>query len=186
MNELMKLSREAQIILGCAVLYVIMSFLDWQQVCASGGGISVCGGTSEWHGVGLIAALLAVALLVWEVARLLGRKIPIGDFAPELISVALAIALLVFTVITFLSFNEFRHWPQWVGLILAIVIAIVAVQRGRSEGVEMPKMPASIGSGGGSSSSGGGSTAGPTSTDAGPSTPAAAPSDEGGERPQAT
>ena len=55
MDALMKLSREVQIVLGGAVLYVIFSFLDWQQV--SFGGISA--GLNEWHGIGVVAALLA-------------------------------------------------------------------------------------------------------------------------------
>ena len=58
-------------------------------------------------------------------------------------SAAFAIALLVFTVITFLDWSDFRHWPEWVGLLLSIVIAVVAFKRAKDEGVEMPKMPQS-------------------------------------------
>jgi hypothetical protein len=184
MNELMKLSRDSQIILGATVLYVILSFLDWQQFCATGGGIEICGGgINEWHGIGFLAALIAVVLLAWEIVKLLGVKIELGAVSPALISVALAIALLVFTVLTFLSHNEFRNWPQWVALIVSIVIAVVAVQRGRVEGVEIPKMASALGSGGGS---GGSTTAAPPSTPTGDSGPTVADGDEGGESPQAT
>ena len=59
-------------------------------------------------------------------------------------SAGFAIALLVFTVITFLDWSDFRHWPQWIGLLLSIVIAVVAFKRAKDEGVEMPKMPQSV------------------------------------------
>ncbi len=180
MNELMKLSRDAQIVLGGTVLYVILSFLDWQQYCASGGGVSVCAGRTEWHGIGVIGGLIALALLLWEVGRMLGVKIEVGALSPALISVALAVALLVFTVITFLSHSDFRHWPEWLALIVSILIAVAAMRRGRGEGVEMPKMPSAMGSGGGS---GGGSTGGGSSTSTGDSGSSAAGGDAGGEQP---
>jgi hypothetical protein len=142
MDMLKKLSPMAQVVLGGSVLYLIFSFLDWQQACGGPPGFHVCAGRSEWNGVGVIAGLLVVALLVWEVLRLLDVKLQLGNFTPALISVALALALLVFTVITFFSHNEFRHWPQWLGLILSIVIAVAAFMRGKDEGVRMPDLGA--------------------------------------------
>ncbi len=162
LNDLMKLSRDVQVVLGGALLYVILSFLDWQQVCYSGGGVSACGGVTEWHGIGIIGGLVAVALLLWEVGRVLGLKVELGALSPGLVSVGLALALLVFTVITFLSHSAFRHWPEWLALLISIVIAVFAVRRGRSEGVEMPNIGSAMGSGGsgGGGSSGGGSSGG--------------------------
>ena len=54
MNEFMKLARDAQIVLGAALLYVIISFLNWQQV--SVGPYTV--GLSEWSGIGYLAAII--------------------------------------------------------------------------------------------------------------------------------
>ena len=154
MERLMKLPRELQAVLGGSVLYLIFSFFDWQQV--SVGPFSA--GVTEWHGVGVIAGLLVIALLLWEAARLFEVKIELASLMPGLISVALALLLLVFTVITFLSHSAFRHWPEWGGLILSIVIAVAAVRRAKTEGVEMPKMPATgaigAGSAGAAASSG--------------------------------
>lgn len=190
MNDLMKLPREAQIVLVGTVLYVILSFLDWQQACAPGG--SICVGQTEWHGIGVLGALIAVALLLWEVGRVVGVKIELGALSPALISVVLAVALLVVTVITFLSHNEFRHWPEWTALIVSILIAVAAVRRGRGEGVEMPKMSSAMGSGGGSgggstggssTGAGGGSMGGGSSTGMGGSGSSAAGGDEGGAQP---
>ena len=133
MDMLKKLRIEEQVVLGGAVLYLIDSFFDWQQVSAFGFKV----GVSEWTGVGVIAGLFVVALLLWEAARLFKVEIPLGSLTPGLVSVALALLLLLFTVITFLSHNEFRHWPSWVGFLLSIAIAAAAVVRAKTEGVEM-------------------------------------------------
>lgn len=138
MDLIKRLSLTEQVMIGGSLLYVIFSFLDWQQACASGGGVEVCGGASEWHGVGVIAALLGIAVFAWEVSRRLGAAKQLGGISPELVSVALALLLTLFTVITFLTHNEFRHWPQWIGLLLSIVIGVAALTRGRAEGVAMP------------------------------------------------
>jgi hypothetical protein len=167
MNEFMKLARDAQIILGGALLLVILSFLDWQQVSA--GPFTV--GVTEWSGIGVLAALLALLLLAWEVGRVFKVNIPIGSLAPGLVSVGLALLLLVFTVITFLSHSVARHWPAWVGLIIAIVVAVFAFRRGKAEGVEMPNLSAMTSSGG--HSGGGGASGGGASTGGG----------SGGEQP---
>jgi hypothetical protein len=116
------------------VLYLIFSFLDWQQV--SGFGVTV--GRSEWNGVGIIAGLLAIALLLWEAARLFAVKVPLGSLSEGLVSLGIALLLALFTVITFLTHGTARHWPAWIGLLLSLAIAAAAVVRARGEGVELP------------------------------------------------
>ncbi len=161
----MKLSREMQVILGCAVLYVIFSFFDWQQVSDFG----ITYGRSEWTGLGIIAALLAIVLLAYELTRAFEVKVPLGEtITPGHASAGLAIALLVFTVLTFLTHGTARHWPAWIGLILSIVIAVFALKRAKDEGVTMPQLPKSTGSTGGGGTSAGGPPAAPSSTDAPP------------------
>lgn len=135
MDFVKKLSIELQVVLGCAVLYLIFSFLDWQQVSLFGHAY----GLSEWHGVGVVAGLLVIALLVWEVVRLFGPEVKLGTLSEGHVSVGLALLLAVFTLITFLSHSTARHWPAWIGLILSLVIAVAAVMRARAEGVEMPQ-----------------------------------------------
>jgi hypothetical protein len=134
MDVLKKLSRETQVVLGGGLLYLIVSFLDWQQV--SGFGITV--GRTEWNGIGIIAGLLVIALLVWEAARLFAVKVPLGGLSEGLVSVGLALLLALFTVITFATHGTARHWPAWVGLLLSLVIAACAVVRARGEGVKLP------------------------------------------------
>jgi hypothetical protein len=131
MDQLRRLSPTAQVVLGATVLYVIVSFLDWQQVSVLGTTL----GQTEWHGVGVIAGLLGVALLAWEIARTLEVNVDLGSVAQGLVSVVLAVLLLVFTFITFVSHDVARHWPAWVGLLLSIVIAVAGIARAREEGI---------------------------------------------------
>jgi hypothetical protein len=139
MDGLMKLPRDVQVVLGAGVLLLIDSFLNWQQYRLSFG---IIGGTidlSEWGGVGILAALLTVALVVWETARLFSPAISIGSLPEGVVSLLLALLVGLFTVITFLTHSAARHWPAWVGLILAIVIAVAAWSRARREGVQLPE-----------------------------------------------
>src|SRR5438132_7190847 len=99
MDAFMKLSREAQVVLGGGVLLLILSFLNWQGIDI--GPYSV--GVNEWHGIGVLAVLLVIALLAWEGMRLFGVKFSIGSMSDGLVSVGLALLAAVFTVITFLS-----------------------------------------------------------------------------------
>src|ERR1700722_11697922 len=138
MDSLMKQSREVQAILGGAVLYIIFSFFDWQQVSFStsfGGGSF---GYSEWSGFGIIAALVAIVLLVWEIARLVNFQVNLGSMSAGQISAGLALLLLLTTVITFLTHGTARHWPAYVGLLLSLVIAGAAFVRAKAEGVTIP------------------------------------------------
>jgi len=135
MDSFKNLSREAQMVLGGGVLFLIISFLDWQQVSLLGNAY----GLSLWHGIGVVAGLLVIALLVWEAGRLFDVKVQLGTLSEGLVSVGLALVLALFTLIAFLNKDTARHWPAWIGLILAVVIAVAAVARARAEGVEMPR-----------------------------------------------
>ena len=162
MDSFKNLSREAQVVLGGGLLLLIISFLDWQQVSL---GIAGTYGLSLWHGVGVVAGLLIIALLLWEAGRLFAVKVQLGTLSEGLISLALALLLALFTVIAFFNKDTARHWPAWIGLILAIVIAVAAVIRARAEGVEVPR-----------ASSTAGTTAGipdPTPSESPPEAPAA-------------
>jgi hypothetical protein len=116
-----ELGRGTQLLLVAGILLLIDSFLDWQQVSAAG----ITAGASMWHGVGVVAGLLLIALLVWEVAQVTGvtRNLELPVSA-ALISVGLAVGTAAFTVIKFLVANEARHWPAWIGLILAVAVAV--------------------------------------------------------------
>jgi len=169
LETLKNLPREVQVVLGGSILYIIFSFFDWQQVSFNsdfGGGSF---GYSEWRGFGVITALVAIVLLVWEIGRLLNVQIGLGSVTPGQVSLGLALLLLLFTIITFGTHNEARHWPAWVGLVLSLVIAAAALMRAKVEGVAMPEIPRNISLG----SAGGGATA--AAPPPPPSPPPAAP-----------
>jgi len=135
MSELLsKLSRETQVVLGGTLLYLIFSFLDWQQISAFG----ISAGRSEWHGIGVVAGLCAIAVLLWEAIRVFQPATKLAGLEQGLVSAALVLALLLFTVITFFDHNVARHWPAWIGLVLSIVVALAALARAREEGVKLP------------------------------------------------
>ena len=98
-------------------------------------GVRVDYGFTEWNGIGVIACMSAIALIVWELARLAGVRLR-SDTA-GFISVALAVLLFLFTVLTFVSRGAGRQWPAWVGLALSAVIVGTAVLRARAEGVQL-------------------------------------------------
>ena len=120
-----ELSTASKLLIAASVLLLIDLFLNWQQACVQFAGTETCGGESGWSGIGFLVGILTLALLAWEVLRVLGMtanwNLPV---AANLVSAALAAAILVFTIIKFLADGEFRHWPAWLGLLLAIAIAV--------------------------------------------------------------
>ena len=118
------LSNGTKVLLVGGVILFIDTFLAWQQICVGAPGFHVCGKASGWHGIGVLMGLLVIALVAWEGLQIAGvtKQIELPVSA-VLISVALAGATALVTVIKFLVANEARHWPAWIGLILAVVIA---------------------------------------------------------------
>ena len=141
MDSFKNLSRETQVVLGGGVLFLIISFLDWQQVSFLGNAY----GLSLWHGIGVVAGLLVIVLLLWETGRLFEVKVQLGTLSEGLVSVGLALLFALFAVIAFFDKDTARHWPAWIGLILAIMIAVAAVVRARTEGVEVPRASSTAG-----------------------------------------
>ena len=119
MDKLAEINHGAKVVLGGAIVFLILSFFNWQEVDLGAFGEA---GVSMWHGVGWIAGLLAIAIIVWQAIRLSNMNFEIG-VGPAMVTAFLAVLLLLFTVIKFFADSEFRTWAAWVGLILAIVIA---------------------------------------------------------------
>ena len=120
--DISKLSHGAKLIIGGTIAFLIVSIFNWQEVDISG---IASVGRSMWHGWGVLAGLLAIALLVWEVIRLANINVAM-PVTPAMTSAALAVLLAIFTVIKFLADNEFRTFWAWLGLILAIAIVVGA------------------------------------------------------------
>jgi hypothetical protein len=181
-DRLQELSHGAKVVLGAAIVFLIVSFFNWQEVDTPLGSY----GISMWHGVGWITGLIAIALIAWQAVRLANINVEIG-VTPAMITAFIAVLLFVFTLITFLSHNEFRTWAAWVDLLLSIVIVAGAWWNmqlaGESLGDVRDKMSA-MGSGGGTGGSDTGSaptSSAPPSTSAPADTPEAPPSSDPAE-----
>ena len=122
-----------------------------------------------WHGWGVLAGLVAIAIIVWEGLRLANMKIEIG-LTPAMVTAALAILLLVFTVLKFLVSNEYRTFWAWLGLLLAILIAVGAWVNMKQLGESVSEMGASMKTAASSAAA-----AAKSATDKGDDAPAAAP-----------
>jgi hypothetical protein len=185
MDAIMKLPREAQATLAGLILFIILSFFNWQEY--SFGPYSV--GRSLWHGFGIITILVAIAYLIWEIGRAMNYEVKLGEVTPGMTSAGLAIALLVCTVIVFLDWSQYRAWPMYAGSIVAILIAVVAFPRAKKEGVTMPKMPENISVGrsaaGGTAAAAAAAPAAPPEP-AAPAEPPAPPPDDAGAAPGST
>jgi hypothetical protein len=153
MDKLAEINHGAKVVLGGSIAFLIVSFFNWQEVDLGAFGEA---GVSMWDGVGWIAGLLAIAIIVWQAIRLSNMNLEIG-VGPAMVTAFLAVLLLLFTVIKFFADNEFRTWAAWVGLILAIVIAGGAWANMKLTGESIGDLQ-KLGGGGG-----GGTTAPPSS-----------------------
>lgn len=142
MDILKKLSLNAQLVLLGSLLYLIVSFLNWVSVDTLVGTYT----ETEWNGfVGVLAGVLVFALIAWDLARAFDLKIAVGPASPGLISLVLAEALLLATLIKFFN-TSYRGFASWLGLLIAIAIGVFALLRAKEEGVTLP---ATAGSGSG-------------------------------------
>ena len=170
MDKLAELSHGAKVVLGGAIVFLILSFFNWQEVDLGAFGEA---GVSMWHGVGWIAGLLAIALIVWQAIRLTNFNLEIG-VGPAMVTTFLAVLLLLFTVIKFFADSEFRTWAAWVGLILAVVIAVGAWMNMQATGESFGDLQ-KLGGGAGAS---GGTTTPPSTPTQTPPPPPPPPTDD--------
>jgi hypothetical protein len=153
MDKLAEINHGAKVVLGASIVFLIVSFFNWQEVDLGAFGEA---GVSMWDGIGWIAGLLAIAIIVWQAIRLTNMNFDIG-VGPAMVTAFLAVLLLLFTVIKFFADSEFRTWAAWVGLILAIVVCAGAWANMKLTGESLGDLQ-KLGSGGG----GGGSSTPPS------------------------
>ena len=141
MEKLAELSHGAKVVLGAAIAFLLFSFFNWfhytgpgaDQINALGGDT----GITMWHGVGWIAGLTAIALIVWQAIRLANIDLEIG-VTPSMVTAALSVLLVIFAVIRFIDKpgGDFvgRTFWAWLCLVLAIVIVVGAWMNMRAAG----------------------------------------------------
>jgi hypothetical protein len=146
MDTFNKLSTPAKLVLGATVLFLIVSFFNWFSV-------EDLGGVSMWEGIGTLAGILAIAVLVWEGLRLanVDIKLPVSH---AMVSVLLTLLVLLFAFIRFIdkpggelvsdAFDR-TIW-SWLGLLFAIIMVVGAVMQMQAGGESLADMRRSMGS----------------------------------------
>ena len=127
MDKFKELTTGAKLVLGAAVLLFVFSWLDWFQVDEVGYGENM------WNGIGVLAGLLLIALIVWQGLRLANINLEIG-VTPAMITAALAVLTLIFVFIRWIdkpgpgaiSDAVDRTIWAWLGLALAIILVVGA------------------------------------------------------------
>lgn len=126
-----RMSTGSKVVLTAAILLFIDLFFPWQGVDfgdflgADLGSANVSG----FNGLGILVALLCIAVIVWEGLLAAGVNINMGATSPALIGAALAGATALFTIIAFLTKLTAIKWGAFVGLILALALAYGAWMR---------------------------------------------------------
>ncbi len=168
--DISKLTHGAKVVLGATIAFLIVSIFHWQAVDTVVGSY----GVSMWHGWGVLAGLIAIAIIVWEGLRIANLKIEIG-LTPAMVTAALAILLLVFTVLKFLVSNEFRTFWAWLGLALSIVVCVGAWMNMKALGESISEMGSSMKAAASSAAAAAQSATKSNDAPAAPAAPAAAP-----------
>lgn len=124
-------------LLGLALLFLVVLFLDWHRtsVVVVGEGDAQAG-SSGWSGWGLLAGICALAVIGLELDRVLRKRSHEGQALVDLalaLGAALATVAAVFTGDTSVTAGAAAEevgstlWPAWVGLVLATAMALAAL-----------------------------------------------------------
>jgi hypothetical protein len=162
MDKFKELTTGAKLVLGAAVVLFIVSWFNWFEV-------EGFGGENMWNGIGVLAGLLLIALVVWQGLRLANIELEIG-VTPSMITAGLAILTLVFVFIRFIDkpggdlaaeVIDRTVWA-WLGLALAIVLVIGSWMNMQATGESLADIRATL-----SKASGRGASDATTATAAG-------------------
>ena len=142
--DMARMTTGSKVVLVTAILLFIDLFFPWQGVDfgdflgADLGSANVSG----FNGLGILVAILCIAVIVWEGMLAAGVNINMGTTSPVLIGAALAGATALFTIITFLTMLSGVQWGAFVGLILGLVMGYGAYVRFQEGQAGAPPPPA--------------------------------------------
>lgn len=125
----------AKLILLLALAFLAETLAPWQRVCAvtSEAGDRVCGWRTAYEGsqFGVYAALLALAVLVWETLPIVAPRLSMRGWPTAIVTGILGVALALATLVKLIEDNEFQTIWAWIGLALALATMLVALIRVR-------------------------------------------------------
>lgn len=138
--DMNRLSAAQKLLLAVGLLLLIDFFLPWQRACSPDipelGIQGTCvTATTGWSGVGVIAGLFLVAMLVWEALLAFGSNINLGNMSPAAIGAGLAAGAALFTLIRALTGLELAALGTWIGIVLALVLGYGAYMRFQEAGM---------------------------------------------------
>ena len=145
MDKFKELTTGAKLVLGAAIVLLVVSFFNWFEV-------EGFGGESMWHGIGFLAGLLLLALIVWQALRIANINLEVG-VTSSMITAALAILTLVFVFIRFIDkpggsvaadVIDRTFWA-WLGLALAIILVVGAWMNMQASGESLADIRSSLG-----------------------------------------
>ena len=139
MDKFKELTTGAKLVLGAAVVLFIVSWLDWFE-------FNDVGFANMWNGIGVLAGLLLIALIVWQALRLANINLEIG-VTPSMITAALSVLVLLFVAIRWLDTPGVavdRTIWAWLGLALAIVLVVGAWLNMQAAGEGIADIRASV------------------------------------------
>jgi hypothetical protein len=129
------------IVFVLALLFLADTFLAWQRLCVQlprelGLNPLVCVHANAWHGtaagLGWIAGIAAILLLLWEGARLAGAEIDLG-MDHRSVTTVLTGAVLVGGVLKWiLVLGNYPGPGAWIGLVLVVCLAGYVALRPRT------------------------------------------------------
>jgi hypothetical protein len=122
------------ILLGCVALLLEM-LAPWQRICqvTSSGGEPICGWRTAYEGsdFGMYAAVLALAIIVWELLPIVFPRLSMRGWPTAVITAILAVALAVCVLVKMIVDNEFQQIWAWIGLAIALAVMLTALIRVR-------------------------------------------------------
>ena len=125
----------SKLILLLSLAFLAEMLAPWQRVCAvtSEAGDRVCGWRTAYEGseFGTYAAILAAAILVWELLPVVAPRLSMRGWPAAVITAILGVALAVATLVKMIEDNEFQTIWAWIGLALALALMLVALIRVR-------------------------------------------------------
>nr|MBA3727883.1 hypothetical protein [Actinomycetota bacterium] len=142
--DLSKLSTADKILLGAGLLFFIVTFLPWQSACPDFG-FEVAGvkcDFSAWGGsggfLGVLAALLSLALVVWIGMQVAGVNLNL-NIPSATVAAALAGGTVLFGLIKFLvAVTNSPAWGAFVGLVLLLAIAYGGYMKWQESKLALP------------------------------------------------
>ena len=123
----------AKLILLLALALLLEMLAPWTRVCVATGevGARKCGWTTAYEGsdFALYAALLALAIVLWEVLPILFPGLSMRGWPTAVVTALLGALLAVCVLVKVIVDNEFQTGWAWIGLALALALMLTALAR---------------------------------------------------------